>query len=311
MRFFVALILLIVSLGAFAQSGVSTNEGKVPDSFFQRFGMTYFTFYDGQSLEDPGFFNGRVGKNERGKPINGNDGYAAFNNISMTYKLTETINLDLQARVEYVHNNRGDMIRTNVPGGEISHDTREWRFQGMRVGISGRLLSGKNWSLKGAFNTDIPELNGYTERARTTIFNPGLFAGLNIQLSEKWSLYSVLTPRIYFYRDDRAVDRQWAVAGRDPGEKRRFELRGSPTLNYQVNDKFGIRGGFDIQIVNRIKDDTAELTRFPTTSINLGPTFAINKALNLYVFARTFPFDELKARRETLSLGAWINGVIF
>jgi hypothetical protein len=294
MRFFVALLLLIVSLGAFAQSGVSTNEGKVPDSFVQRLGMTYFTFYDGQSLEDPGFFGGKLGKNERGKPINGNDGYSAFNNISLTYKLTETINLDQQTRLEYVHNR-----------------DREWRFQGMRIGISGRLLSGKNWSLKGAFNTDIPELNGYTERARTTIFNPGLFAGLNIQLSEKWSLYSVLTPRIYFYRDDRAVDRQWAVAGRDPGEKRRFELRGSPTVNYQINDKFGIRGGFDIQIVNRIKDDSTELTRFPTTSINLGPTIAINKALNLYVFARTFPFDGLKARKETLSLGAWINGVVF
>jgi len=294
MRFLIALICTAFTLQAFAQSGVSTNEGKVPDSFVQRLGMTYFTFYDGQSLEDPGFFGGKLGKNERGRPINGNDGYSAFNNISITYKLTERINFDQQTRLEYVHN-----------------DKREWRFQGMRVGISGRLLSGKNWSLKGAFNTDIPELNGYNERARTTIFNPGLFAGLAYTINERWSLYSVLTPRFYFYRDDRAVESQWAAAGRDPGDKRRFELRGSPTLNYQVNDRFGIRGGFDIQIVNRIRDDRTELTRFPTTSVNLGPTIAVNKALNLYIFARTFPFDGLKARKETLSLGAWINGVIF
>lgn len=294
MRFLVALLFLVLSLGAYAQSGVSTNEGKVPDSFIQRLGMTYFTFYDGQSLEDPGFFNGKVGKNERGRPINGNDGYSAFNNISITYKLTERINLDQQTRLEYVHN-----------------DKREWRFQGMRIGISGRLLSGKNWSLKGAFNTDIPELNGYNERNRTTIFNPGLFAGLAYRFNERWSMYAILTPRYYFYRDNDAVEPQWLAAGREPGQKRRFELRSSPTLNYAINDRFGIRGGFDIQIMNLMRDKTHELTRFPTTSVNLGPTIALHKSFNLYVFARTFPFDGLKARKETLSLGAWINGVIF
>jgi hypothetical protein len=294
MRILIALLLVLTSLEVRAQSGVSTNEGKVPDSFFNKFGMTYFTFYDGQSLEDPGFFNGRVGKNERGRPINGNDGYAAFNNISITYKLTERINLDQQTRLEYVHNSE-----------------REWRFQGMRIGISGRLMSGKNWSLKGAFNTDIPELNGYTERSRTTIFNPGLFAGLFYQISPRWSFYSILTPRYYFYRDDDAVEKQWAVAGRDPGQKRRFELRGSPTINYAFNDKVGMRAGLDVQIMNLMRDRETEFTRFPTTAITAGPTFAIHKSFNIYVFARTFPFDGLKARKETLSLGAWINGVIF
>lgn len=289
MRLIFTIALLITGLGAHAQSGITTNTGAVEDKFWSRFGANYFTFYDGPSYHD-----GRVGKNEKGRPINGNDGFSAFNNISLVYRLTENINLDQQTRIEYVHNK-----------------DRETRFQGMRIGVSGKLMSGEKWSLKGAFNTDIPELNGDNERNRTTIFNPGLFAGLNYRISDRWSFYSILTPRVYFYRDDNAVEKRWAVQGRDPGQKRRIEIRLSPTINYHITDKFGLRAGLDAQFMNLIKDDFGEFTRFPTTAATFGPTIAIHRMLNIYAFIRTFPFDGLKTRRETTSFGAWINGVIF
>jgi hypothetical protein len=289
-KLMLSLLAISCSLSAFAQSGITTNTGDLKkDDFISRFGANYFTFYDGPSLAD-----GREGRNELGRPINGNDGFAAFNNISIVYRINERINFDHQTRLEYVHS-----------------EQREWRFQGMRVGISGKLLSGERWSLKGAFNTDVPELNGDNERSRTTIFNPGLFAGFNYQIDDRWSFYSILTPRVYFYRDDEAVEERWRIAGRDPGEKRRVEIRLSPTLNYAINDNYGIRSGLDLQFMNLIKDDFGEFTRFPTTAVTLGPTIAVSKMLNLYVFARTFPFDGLKARRETTSFGAWINGVLF
>jgi len=283
------LALVLAAPVCWAQSGITTNTGQVEDGFWSRFGANYFTFYDGPSLAD-----GREGRNELGRPINGNDGFAAFNNISVVYRINDRINFDHQTRLEYVHN-----------------EDREWRFQGMRVGISGKLMSGERWSLKGAFNTDIPELNGDNERSRTTIFNPGLFAGLNYQISERWSFYSILTPRVYFYREDDAVEDRWRIAGRDPGEKRRVEIRLSPTINYALNDRYGLRTGLDVQFMNLIKDDFGEFTRFPSTAFTFGPTIAVHKMLNLYIFARTFPFDGLKTRRETTSFGAWINGVIF
>jgi len=289
MRLSFFLALFCFGSSAFAQSGITTNQGKLEDGFLSRLGMNYFTFFDGPSLAD-----GRESRNEKGRPLNGNEGFAAFNNISLVYRINERINFDHQTRIEYVHTK-----------------DREWRFQGMRIGVSGRLLSGKKWSLKGAFNTDIPELNGENERDRTTVFNPGLFAGFNYQLNDRWSFYSIVTPRVYFYRDSKAVEKRWAKAGRDPGEKRRVEIRLSPTINYAVTDRVGLRTGLDLQIMNLMEDNATRFTRFPTTAATFGPTIAVHKMFNLYVFIRTFPFDELKTRRETTSFGAWINGVVF
>lgn len=260
-------------------------------------GMNYFSFWEGHSLDD-----GKTAKNEIGGRLD--DGLQLFNLISTTYKLNDRYGLDLQTRLEHIPvTYNGDTKRKNP--------TRpSWRFQGLRIGISGKLAGGEKWSLRGAFNTDIPELNGRDARARKTILNPGLFSGLNYQFDDRWSLYAILSPRIFFYTDDEAVEPEWTAGGRRAGEKPRLILAASPSINYAINDKQGLRAGLDLSFRQFVESDPMYLKRWPT-SASVGPTFAINKHLNIWTYVMAWPFDGKKTHIETTSWGAWINGVVF
>ena len=260
-------------------------------------GMNYFSFFDLNALGD-----GKVSKNEFGGRTD--DGLSVFNLISNTYKINDRYSIDLQSRLEHVFMTyRGDDKK--------GKDTEpSWRFQGIRIGISGKLASGDKWSLRGALNTDIPELNGRDARYRKTIFNPGLFTGFNYQMTERWSIYAILSPRIFFYSDDEAVEPEWEESGRDPGEKARLILAASPTINYAINDMTGFRLGFDLSFRQFIASDPTFLRRWPT-SAHMGPTFIINKHASIYTYVSAWPFDGKKLTTETASVGAWINGVIF
>jgi hypothetical protein len=260
-------------------------------------GMNYFSFWEGNSLDD-----GKTAKNERGGRLD--DGLQLFNLISTTYKLNDRIGLDLQTRIEHIPMTyRGD-----TKGGKDTEPS--WRFQGLRIGISGKLAAGEKWSLRGAFNTDIPELNGRDASFRKTILTPGLFSGLNYQIDDRWSVYAILSPRIFFYSDDDAVEPEWAEAKRDPGEKPRAILAASPSINYAINDKTGLRAGLDLSFRQFVESDPTFLKRWPT-SASVGPTFIINKHLNIWTYVQTWPFDGKKMHIETTSWGAWINGIIF
>ena len=260
-------------------------------------GMNYFSFWEGHSLGD-----GKTAKNELGGRLD--DGLQLFNLISTTYKLNDRIGIDLQTRLEHIPITfRGDTKR-----GRPTEPS--WRFQGLRIGISGKLAAGEKWSLRGALNTDIPELNGRDARFRKTIFNPGLFTGFNYQMSDRWSLYAILSPRIFFYSDDEAVEPEWTAARRDPGEKPRMILAASPSINYAINDWSGLRAGLDLSFRQFVESESTFLKRWPT-SASVGPTFVVNKHLNIWTYVQTWPFDGNKTTLETTSWGAWINGVIF
>jgi hypothetical protein len=252
----------------------------------ENIGMNYFSFWEGPSLED-----GQTGKNEINRPLD--SGLSLFNLVSFTYRLNEKYNFDLQNRLEWIHTQQA-----------------QWRFQGLRVGISGKLLEGKNWKLNGAFNTDVPEVNGRDARARTVLFNPGLFAGLTWNFAPKWSMYTILSPRIFFYRDDQAVEKEWLLSGRDPGEKPRAIFQASPTLNYAVTDKFGIRSGLDLQFRQFVESEPGYFKRWPS-SWSVGPTYSFAKSLNVYTFVQTWPFDGEKMTMKTASVGMWLSGVLF
>jgi len=260
-------------------------------------GMNYFSFWEGHSLDD-----GKTAKNEMANRLD--DGLQLFNLISTTYKLSDRVALDLQTRIEHIP----VTFRGDTKGGEPTRPS--WRFQGLRIGISGKLLSGEKWSLRGAFNTDIPELNGRDARFRKTIFNPGLFTGLNYQINDQWSFYAILSPRIFFYSDDEAVEPEWAASGRSPGQKPRLILAADPSINYAFNDKMGMRGGLGLSFRQFVESDPLFLKRWPT-SASIGPTFVINKHLNLWTYVMTWPFDGMKTHIQSTSWGAWINGVIF
>jgi hypothetical protein len=274
-----------------------TNGVFAQDAKPSPWGMNYFSFWEGHSLDD-----GKTAKNELGNRLD--DGLQLFNLISTTYRLTDRIGLDLQTRLEHIPMTyRGDF-----KGGKDTEAS--WRFQGLRIGISGKLASGEKWSLKGAFNTDIPELNGRDARFRKTIFNPGLFTGLNVQMSDRWSLYTILSPRLFFYSDDDAVEPEWEASGRSPGQKPRAILAASPSVNYAVNDSHGWRAGLDLSFRQFVESDPLFLKRWPT-SASVGPTFVINKHLNVWTYVMAWPFDGKKSHIETTSWGAWINGIIF
>ena len=285
MKFLLLILLVLGSNLALAQEKPSP------------WGMNYFSFWEGNSLDD-----GKTAKNEKGGRLD--DGLQLFNLISTTYKLNDRIGLDLQTRIEHIPMTyRGD-----TKGGKDTEPS--WRFQGLRIGISGKLAAGEKWSLRGAFNTDIPELNGRDASYRKTILNPGLFSGLNYQIDDRWSVYAILSPRIFFYSDDDAVEPEWAEAKRDPGEKPRAILAVSPSINYAINDKTGMRAGLDLSFRQFIESDPTFLKRWPT-SASVGPTFIINKHLNIWTYVQTWPFDGKKMHIETTSWGAWINGIIF
>lgn len=277
-------------------SGTSTTAAPA-----SKWGMNYFTFYEGHSLGD-----GRTMTNEKGGRLD--DGLQLFNFVSITYKISERFSLDLQNRIEHIPLTfRGDTKRV---GSSSQRTQPAWRFQGIRIGISGKLAGGDNWSLKGALNTDIPELNGRDARLRKTIFNPGLFSGLNYQFNDRWSFYGLVSPRFFFYTDDDAIEPEWTAGGRDPGEKPRMTLAFDPSVNYAVNDTVGLRSGFALSFRQFVESDPGYLKRWPTSWSN-GPTWNINKHLFVWTYVQTWPFDGKKMTWETTSVGAWINGTIF
>lgn len=266
-------------------------------------GMNYFSFWEGHSLD-----SGKTALNENGCQ-NGrcarlDDGLQLFNLISTTYKLNDRYSVDLQTRLEHIPITfRGDTKR-----GRPTEPS--WRFQGFRIGISGKIASGEKWSLKGALNTDIPELNGRDARLRKTIFNPGMFAGFNYQMSDRWSIYSIVSPRIFFYTDDEAVEPEWIAGKRRPGEKPRLIIALDPSINYAINDKMGWRLSTALSFRQFVESESTYFKRWPT-SVSTGPTFVINKHINLYTYVQAWPFDGKKTHIETMSWGAWINGIIF
>jgi hypothetical protein len=288
MRLSLILVALLFTGYAAAQSATTAPSP---------WGMNYFSFWEGHSLED-----GKTAKNERGGRLD--DGLQLFNLISTTYKITDKYSIDLQTRLEHIAVTYNGDTKKGQP-------TRpSWRFQGLRIGVSGKLAAGEKWSLKGAFNTDIPELNGRDARFRKTIFNPGLFSGLNYQFTDRWSAYAILSPRIFFYTDNDAVEPEWIAGKRRPGEKPRLILAASPSVNYAINDKTGLRAGLDLSFRQFVESDATYLKRWPT-SASVGPTFNISKSLQIYTYVQTWPFDGKKMTMETTSWGAWINGVIF
>ena len=151
---------------------------------------------------------------------------------------------------------------------------------------------------------------GRDARLRTVLFNPGVFAGHTWTIFPKWSTYTILSPRIFFYRDDEAVEPEWLASGREAGEKPRAIIQASPTINYSANDFWGVRSGLDLQFRQFIESSPNYFKRWPT-AWSIGPTFNINKFLNIYAYVQSWPFDGDGLNVETSSYGMWLTGDLF
>jgi hypothetical protein len=273
-----------------------TDEEVKEQKFVDRLGMSYFFFFDGPNMENGhDVVTNRMGRT--GNPIN------TYYLISFKYKLTERFYLDAQTGWQQWY--------TRVPRG---------RFDRVRVGISGNLWKEGDWSLDGAANSDMP-YTGYTANQRSLLFSPGLFAGLSWRPKHSpWSFYALVMPRVWFYSDRLAVEPEWREARRDPGEKFESIIQFTPTINYAISDKFGLRSGLGIDFRNWVKDDWWTWRRWDTP-VSAGVTYAFSKQLNVYTFLQTFPLDSNRRglnrgpmngfRSETTSLGMWISGTLF
>lgn len=276
---------------------IKDQEKELKDKTFrERLGMGYFFFFDGPNLDrGQDLVTNRQGVT--GNPINS---YYIF---SFKYKLTEKYSFDVQPGVQHWY--------TRV---------HRARFDRTRVGVSGKLWQSGFWTLDGAANSDIPYF-GYTASERTLIFSPGLFAGLTYKpTNSRWSIYTLVMPRVWFYQDRKAVEPEWLAGKRDPGEKFESIMQFTPTVNFALTDKLGLRSGIGLDYRKWVKDDWSTWRRWDTP-VTAGVTYAFHKSFNVYAFLQSFPLDGNRRglnraplngfRKDTSSFGMWLSGTLF
>lgn len=297
-------------------------------------GISYFLFVSGPGLAD--------GKQDATPNQFGNaddNGLSTFNVISFKYKMSKDLAIDFQTRSEVFFNSRqawNDGEKKMFTNGKLNNH-QVFRWESPRIGISGKLASGKDWNLSGAVNTDFPyifpePLTGYTAKLRTVLLSPGMFANLSYTpAGSRFSLFSVLSPRFFVYGDNEAVTPEEQRGGFSWRNKPHLAINLSPTVNYQMSDKWAATIGttfdfrkqlgsswnaFDVSLSNN-SETTA--WRFMAMPVSLGATYQASQALRIYPFVQAFPIaaQRINARTgeqasllETASLGLWVSGTI-
>lgn len=303
----------------------AASKPETRSSWLNSVGLSYFTYFDGPGLA-PGM--SEFTPNVLGKP--GDDGLRLNNLISIKYKLSSLLAVDLQLRVQWVLNNANQV--------ESFHP---FRWQSPRIGISGKLLSGQDWALTGAVNTDFPYFfpqplgGGVVATQRTTVFNPGLFAKFSYTPKQSaWSLFSLVRPRFFIYADRNVAEPQLSRAGFSPVLKNEFLFDLAPSANYALSSSYQLRFGTELSYSKLIRsswspfhaslnntDISSDSWRLAPVPIQIGiahefPDF--KGALNVSAFVQAFPIAAQRVRRdgsqaefwETASIGMWISGTV-
>ncbi len=292
------------------------------ESIKKNLGVTYFFYFYG-----PGFHpdNRDINPNQLGLPEN--DGIFFQNQISFRYKFSNNLALDFQSRFKLILNNRIE-----------NPDYRVLRWETPRIGISGKLISGTEWTLIGAINTDFPyffpaPFTGVQAQQRTILFAPGMFASLRYEPREsRWSFFSVLAPRFLLYENRAALDSQSKNSGYSAGNKPEFIIAFQPTLNYKLdtNTKLTIGTNIDYRKVvcsdwnifraSLISNGEDPAWRFSAVPIYIGVTYAISSYLSIFPYISTFPIAAQRVDGRTgsqasileaTSIGMWMNGTLF
>jgi hypothetical protein len=288
----------------------------------ENFGITYFSFFNGPGLHPDSF---AYSPNQLGRPAN--DGINFLNQLSFRYKFSKNLALDFQSRFYIIVNNH-----TSNPNFKFL------RWEAPRIGISGKLLSGENWTLTGAVNTDFPyflpsPFTGYQARERTAVLTPGMFAAFKYKpKGSRWSLFSVVSPRFFIYANRNAGEPQMASSGFAPGNKAELILAFQPTINYQISEKVNFSLGTSVDYRKQVVSDWNMLDaslvlngndpawRLAALPLNLGVTFNISPEINLFPFVSIYPIASQRydAKRQeqagffkSASVGMWISGTVF
>jgi hypothetical protein len=301
---------------------VSEKKQSLSNKILSKTGISYFSFFNGPGLKSE--LNG-VTPNQLGKPDD--DGVSFFNLVSLKYKTSENIALDLQTRFEVFINN-----------GVGTDEFSAFRWESPRIGFSGNLIKKETWAVSGAINTDFPHflpspLTGFTARERKVVFNPGMFGSLSIHPKDsRWSFFGVLAPRYFFYADREAAESQMKRGGMTAGNKPELVLAILPTLNRHITDKTSLSLGATIdyrkQVLSKWNPLSASLAtngdssswRLLAVPVTFGVTHDFNSKIKIYPYLQAFPIAaqrinaisrEKSTLLETASLGMWIYGTIF
>jgi hypothetical protein len=340
-RFFFAVIVALlcqVSSVGFAADGAAEADNPVDikiqksgiEAFLENFGANYFTFFNG-----PGFSDRFARVTPSAIGTNQNDGLQAFTNLSLYYMFSKDLGIDFQFRLPLVFNDERPTQALRPEQKEFQH----FRWETPRIGISGTLLRGDYWSLKGAFNTNFPYFvpppigGGYSAEQLKLVATPGLFAGFSYRRpTSPWSLYAILSPRLFIYSDREAIDIESQNRGLDGGHKREFLFDVTPTVNYDINSSYAIRTGARLQfqkaIMSRwlpskftmVVNEDSDAWRFLPLEIPFGIYAAINERIQVYPHVLVYPLASQRVNAktgeqagfiETASLQMWLSGTIF
>jgi hypothetical protein len=292
--------------------------------YTEKLGMTYMSFFDGPSILTD---NQSITPNALGNPQD--DGLLLNNNVSLKYKYKGERAIDFQMRFHYVFNNASE-----------AEDFQAFRWQSPRIGISDTFWKSENAKFSGAFNTDLPYFlpepigGGYIAERRTTLLTPGFFAKYTYApTTSRWSIFSLVQPRYYIYRDRHVAESQLGRAGYPiPELKNELTISFSPSVNYAFNDKFGSRIGTEIiykklvvsdwnpfNSTGRSADPKSKAWRMQPMPIQWGFTYSFSKMLEVSAYIQAYPIASQRMDRtgkiarfeETVSAGTWINGTLF
>jgi hypothetical protein len=306
-------------------TSIKKSENFSWEKVSEIFGLSYFSYFNG-----PGITSHTFSHNPNQFGLKNDGGLRLINQISFKYKFSRKLALDLQLRNVILVNN-------------CDQHLQNYRYEGVRVGISGKLLYGKDWDLTGSINTDFPYffppfLSGFQSQARTTILAPGLFAALRYDPSgSRWFVFAMLQPRVFFYEDLDASESHHQKAGFNAKNKPEIILSAIPTLNYRLTSQLSITFGGNMSYVKQVYSDwnpfnaslisngDSSAWRLHAISTFLGVTYAISPAIILLPCITTYPiagqrinrnpnsieFGKIASLAEVTSLGIWIRGTLF
>lgn len=282
-----------------ASASTAEDKGTTLEWIKRNFGMNYNSFFAGPGIGLPlSMPPGLTGESA-------DTGLNFFNLISVKWKFSERFAFDIQFRNQLVVTNQW-----------------EFRHQGQRFGISGKLLKGEDWYLSGAVNTDVPitAIAGQIPTQRTLVLNPGMFAVFEYApQGSKWSAFALLQPRIWFYRDRNALAVQDIPNG-GTNAKPEYTIYINPSVNYAANDKLGFRLGTTLEFSKNVGWSSIRRNFAP---MEFGVTYEISPMLSIYTYILTStPLDDGLRRQQlgtntppdwtrTASINVWLSGTLF
>lgn len=282
---------------AAAAAETELSSGTTWEWIQRNFGLNYNSFFYGPGLGSPL----DVPPGMTGEPSD--TGLNFFNLVSLKWKISDRFAADVQFRNQLVLTNEF-----------------EYRHQGQRFGVSGTFLKGEDWSFSGAFNSDVPirAIQGQIPAERTLMFNPGFFSFFNYApKTSRWSLFALVAPRVWLYRDRQALSVQDALNG-GAVNKPEYTVYLNPSLNYAVNDKVGLRFGTTLEYTKFVGFSSIRRNYMP---VEFGVTYDIDPMFSVYTYIYTStPLDDgLREAQgfsanswwKTASIQVWLSGTLF